>query len=91
MDNSINLKNISKQPLKLINPKKATLEEIKVSALLRIADSMEIMTKNYSDLLFDIKKLDQKNNNLLAENHGLKRTIANNQSLITKLQQKETA
>lgn len=90
MDNEkLSLKNISKQQLKAIDPKKATLEEIKVSALLRIAESTEAMAKNYTDLLFDMKKLDQKNNTLLAENYTLKKTIANNRSLITKMQQKE--
>lgn len=85
------LKNISKQPLIQLNPKKATLEEIKVSALIRIAESTEIMAKNYTDLLSDLKKMDQKNNTLLAENQSLKRTIANNRSLITKMQQKTDA
>lgn len=85
------LKNISKQPLIQLDPKKATLEEIKVSALIRIAESTEIMAKNYTDLLSDLKKMDQKNNTLLAENQALKRAIANNRSLITKMQQKTDA
>ncbi|MGZ9736527.1 hypothetical protein [Flavobacterium sp. GNP002] len=85
------LKNISKQPLIQLNPKKATLEEIKVSTLIRIAESTEIMAKNYTDLLSDLKKMDQKNNTLLAENQALKRTISNNRSLITKMQQKTDA
>lgn len=83
------LKDLSKVPVIKEREAKITLEELKVSALLRIAESTETIANSYTELFDKYKKLDIQNNRLQSENQGLKRTIANNQSLTTKLQQKE--
>lgn len=82
------LRNISRQPLKKLNPEKATLEEIKISALVRIADASEIIAANYLELIQKVKKLDSLNNQLNADNQKLKKSVANQQSLITKMTKK---
>ena len=89
MSDKKNLKDLSKTPVIKEKTSKITLEELKVSALLRIAESTETMANSYTELLDKYNKIDIQNNRLQAENQSLKRTIANNQSIITKLQKKE--
>ena len=89
MSDKTTLKDLSKTAVIKGKGSKITLEELKVSALLRIAESTETMANSYTELLEKYKKIDIQNNRLQVENQSLKRTIANNQSIITKLQKKE--
>lgn len=59
-------------------------EQIKLSALLRIADAAENMAKSYVDMQADIDFLRKRNEELLLENSQLKKTKANQQSQLTK-------
>jgi hypothetical protein len=67
-----------------IEGKKFSLDQIKVSALLRIADATELMAKNHSDMQSDLDYLKKKYHNALLENSQLKKITANQQSQLTK-------
>jgi hypothetical protein len=93
MTKKTTLKNISRTEFKIEyeDGKTFSSEQIKLSALLRIADGIENMGKSYVDMQADIDFLTKKNTELLAENNQNKRTIANLQSQITKKRSYETS
>ncbi|MCD9186751.1 MAG: hypothetical protein LUM44_09975 [Pyrinomonadaceae bacterium] len=91
---SKNLKNVSRQGWGTVgeNP---TSEEIQTGCLQRIADALEVMSKNYVELLRQIeaeKARAYRNFSLLqnskAENAQLKLSIKGYKSHITRLQKK---
>lgn len=59
-------------------------EQIKLSALLRIADAAENMAKSYIDMQADIDYYKKRSEQLVLENTQLKKTTANQQSQLTK-------
>lgn len=71
-----------------VEGKKFSLDQIKVSALLRIADATESMAKNYTEMQSDIDSLKKRNIALSLENSQLKKTTASQQSQLTKKDQK---
>lgn len=58
------LKKISKRNWSLEIPDKASNEQIILGATLRIADSLEVMSKNYLHLLQEIERLNKRNTQL---------------------------
>lgn len=65
-----------------------TIEEIKVGALLRLADSIERMEKPYVQLLNDVERFRKRLREEKAENVILTRRIAALQGVITKMKKK---
>ena len=86
MSKKTTLKNISRTEfiVEAKDGKTFTAEQIKLSALLRIADGIENMCKSYVDMQADIDYLKKRNEELLLENSQLKKTTANQRSQITK-------
>lgn len=86
MNKKITLKNISRKEFTVEDKdgKGYSSEQIKLSALLRIADAAENMAKSYVDMQADIDYFRKRNEELLLENSQLKKTKANQQSQLTK-------
>lgn len=86
MSKKTTLKNISRTEfvVEAKDGKSFSSEQIKLSALLRIADAAESMSKSYVDMQADLDFFRKRNEELLLENSQLKRTNANQKSQLTK-------
>lgn len=86
MSKKINLRNISRTNFTIETPegKGFSSEQIKLSALIRIADASENMAKSYLDMQADIDYLKKRNEELAIENSQLKKENGNQKSQLTK-------
>lgn len=91
MSNKTSIRDISRSEfcVEEIEGKKFSLDQLKVSALLRIADATESMAKNYTEMQSDIDHLKKRNIALSLENSQLKKTTASQQSQLTKKDKKD--
>jgi len=63
-------------------------EELKIGALLRIADATEVMSKNYSDLIRERDRYKKWYQNQREKNERLEKTIAGQKGWITRFRNK---
>ena len=86
MSKKTSLKNISRTEfiVEAKDGKSFNSEQIKLSALLRIADAAESMSKSYVDMQADLDFFRKRNEELILENSQLKKVNANQKSQLTK-------
>lgn len=86
MSKKTTLKNISRTEfvVEAKEGKSFSSEQIKLSALLRIADAAENMSKSYVDMQADLDFYRKRNEELIIENSQLKKANANQKSQLTK-------